>query len=37
MITIPTTPFQDAELAVSDRLILEADGPGVVIARRVET
>jgi hypothetical protein len=37
MITIPMTPFGEAELAVGDRLILEADGPGVVIARRVES
>lgn len=36
-ITIPTTPFREAELAAGDRLVLEAAGPGVVIARRVES
>ena len=35
-ITIPSTPFREAELAAGDRLILEAQGPGVVVARRVD-
>ena len=35
-ITIPSTPFREAELEAGDKLIVEADGPGRVVARRIE-
>jgi PD-(D/E)XK endonuclease len=35
-VTIPSTPFREAELAVGDRLHVTADGAGRVILKRIE-